>query len=896
MKALIFTLLLVVSLTGSSQNWLTTGNNGLTPSGFLGSTDASDIIFKANNVERARLLNAQGAWRFGSATNNAKIDSTGKLSFNGSGSYYVGSNKYAFQYAAAPNYGLFFNSTNVQYEFRNGSAVPVFYINANNGNGVFNGTLKIGAYTLPATDGTGGQVLKTDGAGILSWSPDNGMNYAPGLGIGITGNTIFNTLPDKIVSLTGTGSTTVTGTYPNFTISSTDNNTTYSGGTGINVAGTTINNTAPDQTVTLTGNGATSVTGTYPNFTVSSTDNNTTYSGGTGINVSGTTINNTAPDQTVTITGNGATSVTGTYPNFTISSTDNNTTYSAGTGISLVGTTFSNTGDLNAGDDASLSLSNLTTTAINQSLLPGTDSSIDVGSVTKSWRDIFLDGAVYLGGKKFLTDRAGTGAANTAVGEGTLAANDNGPNNTAIGYQALYSNIDGSGNTATGNLSLYANTEGYGNTATGNLALYSNTTGIYNTATGVAALINNSTGTSNTATGNYTLYYNTTGYGNTATGVQALHANTTGTYNNASGFSALDGNTTGYRNTAAGYSAGSYNDNNTYCTFVGSDADQSVTTDFTNSMALGNASRITASNQVRIGNSSVTSIGGYAGWTNVSDGRIKKDIKENVPGLQFINKLKPVTYHLNIAKARNFLGEDIKEAKSISGINGEPSAKENDVASNDVINEGIASKEKVIYTGFVAQDVEKAAREIGYDFSGVDKPENENALYGLRYAEFVVPLVKAVQELSSQNDDLKTADKEERSEIADLKVQVNELKSLITSLRQKLENCNACPQQQAVNTQQLKPEDQNKLASLEQNIPNPFSGITVINYTIPQYFGKAQIMITDKTGKLIKQINITAAGKGAIKVDASMLASGAYQYTLYVDGKMIDSRQMIFAK
>ncbi len=35
--------------------------------------------------------------------------------------------------------------------------------------------------------------------------------------------------------------------------------------------------------------------------------------------------------------------------------------------------------------------------------------------------------------------------------------------------------------------------------------------------------------------------------------------------------------------------------------------------------------------------------------------------------------------------------------------------------------------------------------EFGYDFSGGDKPKKENDLYGLRYAEFVVPLVKAMQ-------------------------------------------------------------------------------------------------------------------------------------------------------
>jgi hypothetical protein len=56
-----------------------------------------------------------------------------------------------------------------------------------------------------------------------------------------------------------------------------DTNTTYTAGTGLTLSGTQFINAAPDQTVTLTGSGATSVSGTYPNFTISSTDTNTTY-------------------------------------------------------------------------------------------------------------------------------------------------------------------------------------------------------------------------------------------------------------------------------------------------------------------------------------------------------------------------------------------------------------------------------------------------------------------------------------------------------------------------------------------------------------------------------------------------------------------------------------------
>jgi hypothetical protein len=49
-------------------------------------------------------------------------------------------------------------------------------------------------------------------------------------------------------------------------------------------------------------------------------------------------------------------------------------------------------------------------------------------------------------------------------------------------------------------------------------------------------------------------------------------------------------------------------------------------------------------------------------------------------------------------------------------------------------------------SGFLAQDVEKAATQLGYHFDGVHKPENDRDHYSLGYSQFVVPLVKAVQE------------------------------------------------------------------------------------------------------------------------------------------------------
>jgi hypothetical protein len=50
--------------------------------------------------------------------------------------------------------------------------------------------------------------------------------------------------------------------------------------------------------------------------------------------------------------------------------------------------------------------------------------------------------------------------------------------------------------------------------------------------------------------------------------------------------------------------------------------------------------------------------------------------------------------------------------------------------------------------------------------------------------------------------------------------------------------------------------------------------------------------MTDKYGKTLKEINISGSGKGRLQLDASTLASGTYNYSLYINGKLIATKQM----
>jgi len=330
-----------------------------------------------------------------------------------------------------------------------------------------------------------------------------------------------------------------------------------------------------------------------------------------------------------------------------------------------------------------------------------------------------------------------SGSSNVASGLSSLRSNTSGYSNAGFGNYTLYSNVGGSSNSAMGESALHDNISGWGNTAVGRAALY-NSTSNTNSALGASALYYNTTGASNVAVGAYANYRNTTGSNNTSLGKNALYDNTTGASNIAIGAWANDANTTGSHNVGVGQDVMSANTTGSYNVGIGSrvfnnGAPNLVTGsyntglgysvdllgDYSNSTVIGYNSDGTASNQVRIGNSSVTSIGGYQAWTDLSDGRYKKNIKESNLGLEFILNLRPVTYHLDIDKLQVNTEKDMSNSTDARAM---------------------------LHTGFIAQEVDNTATGLGVSFSGVDKPKNNSDRYGLRYSLFVVPLVKAVQE------------------------------------------------------------------------------------------------------------------------------------------------------
>ncbi|PBJ11871.1 tail fiber domain-containing protein [Flavobacterium sp. ACN6] len=238
-------------------------------------------------------------------------------------------------------------------------------------------------------------------------------------------------------------------------------------------------------------------------------------------------------------------------------------------------------------------------------------------------------------------------------------------------------------------------------------------TGQYNTGIGYSSLTGNTSGSNNTTVGGQSLYTNKTGGSNTSAGMGALESMSSLNSNNGIGYRPLTLLTVGEDNVGIGNYAGVYLTVNlnkltksTQSVFIGS-LTRAPYDDITNQIVIGYDVIGKGSNTVYLGNGSTTSIGGAVDWSIGSDIRLKKDITPSPYGLNFINKLRPVNYKMK-------------------------------TGSQD------------LQSGFIAQEAEAAANNIGYEFNGVVKPQNEKDFYSLRYAEFVVPLVKAVQERQLQ--------------------------------------------------------------------------------------------------------------------------------------------------
>ncbi len=238
---------------------------------------------------------------------------------------------------------------------------------------------------------------------------------------------------------------------------------------------------------------------------------------------------------------------------------------------------------------------------------------------------------------------------------------------------------------------------------------------------------------------------------------------------------------------------------------------------------------------------------GGGDWATFSDRRLKNNIKPFRAGLEEVMQLKPVSFQYNgkanISDTRTeYVGVIAQDFEEVAPY----AVKEQTIETIEEVEEDGIWKERVTSVD---------------DYLTIDASS-------IRYM-----LVNAVQEQQAIIES-----QEER--IQDLEEKIALLADLIETRDGEV----------------IKTNLESPKAGLGQNVPNPFENTTVIAYDVPENVQNAMILIYDLDGKVLKQINIPATGRGTVEITEAEIVNGTYTYSLVANGKILDTKKMIKAK
>lgn len=186
--------------------------------------------------------------------------------------------------------------------------------------------------------------------------------------------------------------------------------------------------------------------------------------------------------------------------------------------------------------------------------------------------------------------------------------------------------------------------------------------------------------------------------------------------------------------------------------------------------------------------------------------------------------------------------------------------------------------------GLIAQDVVDVFPEI-VRYS----PTRSGAYrYAIDYSKTGVIALKGLQEIDKILTSVKKKNEELVAENRKLRDRLNRLEQVV----QRLEGVVLPEDQEESGT--FGGEEATSAAHLLQNQPNPFDELSTIQYRLPELVARAELRIVNQQGQLVRRIMLDPrSGEGQVQLKASTLAAGTYSYSLFVNGRIIDTKQLV---
>lgn len=270
----------------------------------------------------------------------------------------------------------------------------------------------------------------------------------------------------------------------------------------------------------------------------------------------------------------------------------------------------------------------------------------------------------------------------------------------------------------------------------------------YNTAVGYSVLDSLTSGYSNSAFGSQSMQSTSTGYQNTAFGMSSLASNTTGCQNTAVGYGAGNSNTIGTANTALGYNAGNNIINGSNNTVLGYNAGNNITVG-NNVTCIGynaTASSEGASSEITLGDGNIATLRcNTSTITSLSDARDKRNIRDLPLGLEFLMNVRPRLFNWD---RRDWY------------TNGKPDGLKMQTTPT---------------AGFIAQELDAAQKNEHAEWLNLVLKSNPNRLEATP-GNLLPIMVKAIQELKMENDELK-------SDIQTLRTAIAQMQEAVKAVR-----------------------------------------------------------------------------------------------------------------